>query len=169
MEFYRPNKRSLNVPIVPLIDILTILLIFLVVTQGVPKKPAKARPVMQIALPTVREVPTTTVADERAVLALAPDGTITLDNYDLASPDLLTDALIVFQQKNPGRKLELAADEGVTLARLFMVWDALTAAGIEIKEVPARIKLPVDTGPPAPGTVVPSPPPGVLPRDSTEQ
>jgi biopolymer transport protein ExbD len=144
MEFYRPSKRALNVPIVPLIDILTILLIFLVVTQGQPKKPTRPRPILQIDLPTVRNVPSTTTTETRAVLAVAADGTIMIDNYELASPDLLTDALIVFQEKNPGRKLELAADQGVRLAQLFMVWDALTAAGIEIKDVPARIKLPAD-------------------------
>lgn len=144
MQFYQPAKKSLNVPIVPLIDILTILLIFFIVTRGVPRNPPKARPVLQIALPTVKEVPTTTTVDERAVLAVAPDGTITLDNYELASPEFLTDALIVFREKHPGRRLELAADQGVTLSQLFLIWDALTAAGIEIKEVPARIKLPAE-------------------------
>lgn len=146
MEFYHPRKKVDKVPIVPLIDILTILLIFFIVTRGVPKReenpPQPPRPALQIDLPTVKEVPSTTVAEERAVLAVTPDGTITLDNYELASADLLTDALIVFRREYPDRKLELAADKGVTLSQLFMVWDALTAAGIEIKEVPARIKVP---------------------------
>ncbi|NIP94270.1 MAG: hypothetical protein GWO24_12770 [Akkermansiaceae bacterium] len=143
MEFYRPRKKAVNVPIIPLIDILAILLIFFIVSTTF-KKPPKPRPILQVHLPTVKEVPTTTIVEERAVLAIAPQGTITLDNYELASPELLADSLIVFQKEQPGRKLELAADQGVTLSQLFMVWDALTEAGIEIKEVPARIKLPAE-------------------------
>ena len=143
MEFYRPKKRPLNVPIIPLIDILAILLIFFIVSTTF-KKPKVARPIIEIQLPTVREVPTTTTTEERATLAVSPDGRITLDGYELASPDFLADTLIVFKRENPGRKLELAADQGVTLSQLFMVWDALTRAGIEIKDVPARIKLPAD-------------------------
>lgn len=150
MEFYRPGKKGDKVPIVPLIDILTILLIFFIVTRGVPEveenknPPPEPRPVVQIDLPIVREAPTSEVVDRRAVLAVTPEGIITLDNYQLASPDLLTDALIVFQREFPQRKLELAADQGVTLSQLFMVWDALTAVGIPIKDVPARIRLPAD-------------------------
>ena len=143
MEFYKPRKKPVTIPIVPLIDILVILLIFFIVTYA-PKKPPKQRPVLQIQLPTVKEVPTAAVMEERAVLAVTPNGRITLDGYELASAEFLADTLIVFQRENPGRKLELAADQGVTLSQLFMVWDALTKAGIEIKEVPARIKLPAD-------------------------
>ena len=58
------------------------------------------------------------------------------------------DALQVFQRENPERELELEADRGVTLEQLFMIWDALTKAGIEIKNVPARIKLPAAGGEP---------------------
>jgi biopolymer transport protein ExbD len=151
MQFYRPVRKADKVPIVPLIDILTILLIFFIVT---PKKekdqeenrnpPPEPRPIVQIDLPTVKEIPTSSVVEKRATLAVTPEGMITLDNYELASPELLTDALIVFQRENPQRKLELAADKGVTLSQLFMVWDSLTAAGFEIKDVPARIRLPAE-------------------------
>jgi biopolymer transport protein ExbD len=151
MEFYRRTNKVDKVPIVPLIDILTILLIFFIVT---PKKesetaetknpPPEPRPVVHIELPTVKEVPTSEVLETRAILTVTPDGLITLDNYELANPELLTDALIVFRREFPQRKLELAADQGVTLSQLFMVWDALTAAGLEIKDVPARIRLPAE-------------------------
>lgn len=153
MEFYRPKKKAANVPIVPLIDILTILLIVFIIKQGDPKKEdfkyespptsaPKPRPILQLNLPTVREVPSTTIVDQRATLAVTPNGRITLDGFEVPSANLLTDALVVFKDKNPGKKLELAADEGVTLSQLFMIWDALTAAEFEIKEVPARISLP---------------------------
>jgi biopolymer transport protein ExbD len=49
--------------------------------------------------------------------------------------------LAAYQKQNPGRKLELEADKNIPLERLLKVWDALTKAGIPIKEVPARIKV----------------------------
>lgn len=148
MNFYQPGRRKERVPIVPLIDILTILLIFFIVTRGVPEQERvpdvslEPRPVVRVTLPVVKEMETSEVVERRAVLAVAADGTITLDNYELASPDLLGDALIVLREENPLRKLELAADEGATLSQLFMVLDALTAAEYDIKDVPARIRRP---------------------------
>jgi len=148
MKFYHPGRRKERVPIVPLIDILTILLIFFIVTRGVPEEerssaaPPEPRPVVKVTLPVVKEMETSEVVERRAVLAVGAGGTITLDNYELASPDLLSDALIVFREENPLRKLELAADEAATLSQLFMVLDALTAAEYDIKDVPARIRRP---------------------------
>jgi len=148
MNFYQPGRRKERVPIVPLIDILTILLIFFIVTRGVPEEeqspsaPPEPRPVVKVTLPVVREMETSEVVERRAILAVSAEGTITLDNYELASDDLLADALIVFRKENPLRKLELAADQGATLSQLFMVLDALTAAQYDIKDVPARIRHP---------------------------
>jgi len=137
MQFYQPRKRQATVPIIALIDILSILLIFFIVTTA-PKTP---RSVLRIELPTVREVPTSTTVESRSVLAVAADGKITLDS--LSVPDgFLEQYLAAFIKENPGRKLELEADKNLTVEALLQVWDALTKAGIEIKEVPARILLP---------------------------
>ena len=71
---------------------------------------------------------------------MAALGNISLDS--LAVPEgLLQSYLAAYQKQNPGRKLELEADKKLPLERLLQVWDALTKAGIEIKDVPARIKL----------------------------
>ena len=68
-------------------------------------------------------------------------GNITLDS--LTVPEgLLESYLAAYQKQNPGRKLELEADRKLPLERLLQVWDALIKAGIEIKDVPARIKVP---------------------------
>lgn len=140
MEFHRPSSRSRQVPIVALIDIIFIVLVFIIVTS----EEKKERPVMKIELPTVRDVPSETVIDDRSVLAIDRDGTIRLD--DLTVPDLqLLDAyLAAFVKENPKRKLELEPDKEVSLEKLMGIWDALTRAGIEVKDVPARIQLPVD-------------------------
>jgi biopolymer transport protein ExbD len=118
-----------------MIDILFVLLVFFIVSTAF-KKP---RNVLRIELPTVNEVPSDTVADIRSTLALDAAGHVTLDS--LAVPDgLLESYLTAFQKQNPGRKLELEADKNLPLGRLLLVWDALTKAGIAVKDVPARIK-----------------------------
>lgn len=138
MRFERPARSSRGVPIVPMIDILFIVLIFLIVSTTF-KKP---RTVLPIELPTVREVASTEVIDERSVLAVDKDGRITLDSLVVPDAQLLDAYLKAFLKENPGRKLELEADKQIPLEKLLGVWDALTRAGIQIKDVPARIRLP---------------------------
>lgn len=136
MELYRPKRKAYNVPIVPLIDILAILLIFVIVTST--RK--KTRPVVPIDLPTVKEVATAELSVERSVLAITREGEILLEGVEVPEGEL-ADYLKAFQTVNPGRKLELEADEGSSLGQLFTVWEALSEVGIELKEVPARIKV----------------------------
>lgn len=136
MRFHRlPTTRS-QVAVIPLIDILFVLLIFFIVSTAF-KKP---RDVLRIELPTVREIPSDTVADVRSTIALDATGNITLDSLKVPE-GLLESYLAAYQQQNPGRKLELEADRNVPLERLLKVWESLTKAGIEIKDVPARIKV----------------------------
>ena len=137
MHFHRIHRKRAEVPIVPMIDILFILLVFFIVSTTF-KKP---RNILRIELPTVREIPSDTVTDARSIIAVDALGNITLDT--LAVPEgLLQSYLAAYQKQNPGRKLELEADKKLPLERLLQVWDALTQAGIEIKDVPARIKVP---------------------------
>ena len=143
MDFNRPTPRSRQVPIVSLIDILFIVLIFFIVSSEFKKK----REVLKIELPTVRDVPSQTIIDERSVLAIAKDGTIRLDNLTVPDLKLLDAYLGAFVKENPNRKLELEPDKEVSLEKLMGVWDALTRAGIEVKDVPARIQLPSETAP----------------------
>lgn len=141
MEFYRPQRKQSQVPIVPMIDILFILLIFFIVATTF-KKP---RPVLQIELPTVREVPTVTETESRSTLSISAEGVVSLDSLRIPN-GLLEAYLKAFLKENPGRKLELEADRRLPLEELLGVWDSLTKAGILIKDVPARIKLPEEGG-----------------------
>jgi biopolymer transport protein ExbD len=138
MRFVCPARTSRGVPIVPMIDILFIVLIFLIVSTTF-KKP---RTILPIELPTVRDIASTEVIDDRSILTVDKEGRMTLDT--LAVPDVvLLDAYLkAFLKENPGRKLELEADKEIPLEKLLEVWDALTRAGIPIKDVPARIRLP---------------------------
>ncbi len=142
MEFERPASRLRTVPIVPMIDILFIVLIFFIVSTTF-KKPRK---VLRIELPTVREVESQTIVEERSVLAVDSGGALSLDNVAIPDISLLDAYLSAYVSQNPGRKLELEADKELSLETLMEVWDALTRAGIEIRDVPARIRMPV-TGP----------------------
>jgi biopolymer transport protein ExbD len=137
MHFHRPVRKRSEVPIVPMIDILFILLIFFIVSTQF-KKP---RTVLRIELPTVREVASDKVADARSVIAADAEGHITLDSLKVPE-GLLQSYLAAYQKQNPGRKLELEADRKLSLENLLGIWDSLIKAGIEIKEVPARIRLP---------------------------
>lgn len=137
MKFHRPPKSRYPVQIIPLIDILLVLLIYFIVTTQ-SKRP---RDVMRIELPTVKEMATDKVSDTRSVIAVDASGKVTMDS--LVVPDGLLEAYLrVYLKQNPGRKLELEADKQLPLEQLLGVWDSLTKAGIDIKDVPARIRLP---------------------------
>ena len=137
MQFYRVQRKRAEVPILPMIDIIFVVLVFVIVTSQQKQK----RHTLRIDFPTVKEVPSDEVADTRSVIAVDMSGNIILDGVPV--PEGLLDAyLTAFQKQNPGRKLELEADRRLPLERLLTVWDALTKAGISIKEVPARIKVP---------------------------
>lgn len=143
MEFNRPAPKTRQVPIVSLIDILFIVLVFFIVTS----EEKKEREVLKIELPTVRDVPSQTIIDDRSVLAIDREGTIRLDSLTVPDMKLLEAYLVAFVKENPNRKLELEPDKEVSLEKLMGVWDALTRAGIEVKDVPARIQLPAETLP----------------------
>jgi biopolymer transport protein ExbD len=137
MHFHRPSSKRAEVPIVPMIDILFILLVFFIVSTTFKKR----RDILRIELPTVREVPSDQISDARSVIAVDATGRVTLDS--LSVPEgLLQSYLAAYQKENPGRKLELEADKKLPLELLLGIWDSLTKAGIEIKDVPARIKMP---------------------------
>lgn len=140
MHFERPAARPRQLPIVSLIDILFIVLIFFIVSSEFKKK----REVLHVDLPTVREVASETLSDARSVLAIDSGGTIRLDDMRVPSIRMLKLYLDAYVRENPDRKLELEADKEVSLEQLVAVWDALTRAGIDVKDVPARIQLPAD-------------------------
>ncbi len=136
MEIQRPRHKKLDIPIIPLIDILAILLIFFIVSTQF-KKP---RPILEINLPTVKQVPSSEIKDSRSTLAISDTGVMSVDGVRVTEGELES-YLKAFLNVNPGRKLELEADKAVSLEKLFGIWDALTAVGIEIKDVPARIAI----------------------------
>ena len=137
MQFYRIQRKRAEVPIVPMIDILFVLLVFIIVSTTFKKK----RHTLRIDFPTVREVPSDVVSDTRSVIAVDAEGNIVLNGLEVPE-GLLQGYLAAFQKEYPDGKLEMEVDKQVPLGRLLLIWDELTKAGITIKEVPARIKVP---------------------------
>ena len=142
MKFDRPVRRSRGIMIMPMIDILFVVLIFFIVTTTF----RKPRPVLRIELPTVKEVPTDNVIVASSTLAVDKMGNVSLDAVKVPDVALLDAYLKAYMKENPGRKLELEADKELPLEKLLTVWDALTRAGIPIRDVPARIRLPQEPG-----------------------
>ncbi len=136
MRFHRLKTTRSQIAVIPMIDILFVLLVFFIVSTAF-KKP---RDVMRIEIPTVREIPSDQVSEARSVIAVDALGNVTLDSLKVPE-GLLESYIAAYQKQNPGRKLELEADKKLPLERLLYVWDALTKAGIPVKDVPARIKL----------------------------
>ena len=81
------------------------------------------------------------VKGPRAVISGNADGEVTLDGLKVPA-GLLGPYLAAYQKQNPGRKLELEADRNLPLERLTAIWDSMLKAGVQVKEVPARIRLP---------------------------
>lgn len=135
MQFYRKKPIAAAVPIVPMIDILTILLIFFIIhTQW--KKPQH---LLSIDVPATEYMEGTESKDNRAVLAVGSDSRVSLNGKEV-DIDSLGDALREFAKAHPGKELQLDADENASLGVIVKIWDMLTAAGIDVKDVPARIR-----------------------------
>lgn len=137
MEFYRHKRKIPLVPILPLIDILMILLIYFAVEYD----PKKKREVLQIELALAQDGVTTQVIEPAAVLAVAADGSITLDATRVVD-GMLVNYLKLFREQYPDRKLELEPDKQVPLESFIQIQTALIEAGIDPKEVPTRVKIP---------------------------
>ncbi len=137
MEFHRPSRTIPTVPIIPLIDILAILLIYFAVEYD----PKIKRNVLNIELALAQDSATVVVDDPAAVLAIAADGSVTLDATRIHE-GMLVEYLKVFREKFPTRQLELEPDKGIPLERFIQIQNALIQAGINPRDVPSRVKLP---------------------------
>ena len=136
MNFYSKKRRKPTVPIITLIDILAILLIFFIVTTTFKKKES----LLKVNLPRSAEMPETGSAESRIPLALTEDGQVSLGSEILAM-DQVPDALRALKQSDPDAKLELKADSETSLGLMVKLWDAATRAGLDVNDIPLRIRL----------------------------
>jgi biopolymer transport protein ExbD len=148
MKFYTRHKPRPQVPIVPLIDILTILLIFFIVTTTFKKKDADGgdgdgakknnEALLSITLPAASDLKVTLNPGERLTIGLTEAGEVFLGDAPVEL-DELAPILQGLKLEEPNAKLELRVDKNVPVGLLVEVWNTLTKAGIEVKDVPSRI------------------------------
>lgn len=139
MRFYTKKPVQPTVPIVSLIDILAILLIFFIVTTTFKRK----KLLLNIALPKSSEMEGATEVAQRLTLSVTEGEEIYLEDTPLELEELAS-ALIALKADRPEAKLELKADESLSLGFLVGIWDALNQSGFKVQEVPARILLKQD-------------------------
>lgn len=141
MKFVERKSRRPAVPLVSLIDILTILLIFFIVTTRFQEEEmveAEERR-LDISLPTIADMEGAPATGQRVVLSLTAEGGIFLAGEPVASLEELPAALVAARAVDPEASFELEPDEAAPLGLVIGVWDALSQAGIEVGEVPARV------------------------------
>ena len=136
MNFYTTKRSKPTVPIITLIDILAILLIFFIVTTTfkTPESPLK------INIPKSGEMAAATSTESRIPLALSKDGEISLGSQILTL-EQVPQALQALKAANPDAKLEMKADTETSLGLMVKLWDAATKAGVEVGDIPLRIRV----------------------------
>lgn len=138
MQFYRPARKQLTVPIVPLIDILVTLLFFFIVTMAEMEQ-KRPRPVMKLTLPTAKGQKVQSITTRRAVLSLNAQGEAELDG--LAVPNgFLKEYLTSARSQAPELKLELRADEGCPWGAVLDAHGTAIQVGYPPNEIVNRVR-----------------------------
>lgn len=136
MQFYRKKARTMGVPIVPMIDILTILLIFFIIhTQW--KKPQS---LLKIDVPGTEFIEGENSTESRDVLSVSDQSVITLNGKPVEEK-ALPDIIQSLKKEKPELKLQLDVDKHAAFGVVVAIWDALTSAGIDLGDAPARIEI----------------------------
>lgn len=140
MEFYRPQKKPVTVPIVPLIDILVTLLFFFIVTMNdlTEKVP---RPEIQVELPSANSLKVKTVTIARSTLTLGRDGSAEIDSLPVPN-GLLKEYLKGNLSERPGMKLALRVDQGCPWQKVLEAHSAALDAGYAPQDIFYPVKPP---------------------------
>ncbi len=134
MKLYERRFGQQGIPIVPMLDILTILLIFFIVHTEFKRQVS----VLKLDVPQTHHLAGTQGDKDSILLEVGDDGSIAF-NGRLIPAEQLTGAVRGLLQQNPQARIQVSAAGGASLARFVEVLDTLTAAGLEVEEVPVRI------------------------------
>jgi len=125
MKFYTRKRRMPVVIIVSLIDIFAILLIFVIVTTTF----KRAQPEVVIKLPESKTAMAVAEHQDTAVLTVAPDEKMLLDNLPVTL-ESLKPAVMEMLAANPGRPFALNADTKAPFGLIIKVIETLRDAGV---------------------------------------
>lgn len=134
MDIYNCKHTVQGIPIVPMLDILTILLIFFIVHTEFKHQIN----VLKLDLPRTRHLSGETADNHHILLEVGADGSLALGGRSLTSGELAP-ALQELVRENPQATVQISAAESSSMGRFMEVMDTLTAAGIQIEEVPVQI------------------------------
>ena len=134
MKLYERQFAQQGIPIVPMLDILTILLIFFIVHTEFKRQVS----VLQLDVPQTHHLAGTQGDRNSILLEVADDGTIAF-NGKLVPAGQLVAAVRELMKQNPQARIQVSAAGGSSMARFVEVLDTLTAAGINVEQVPVRI------------------------------
>ena len=134
MKLYERQFAQQGIPIVPMLDILTILLIFFIVHTEFKRQVS----VLKLDVPQTHHLAGTQGDRNSILLEVADDGTIAF-NGKLVPAEQLVAAMRELMKQNPQARIQVSAAGGSSMARFVEVLDTLTAAGINVEQVPVRI------------------------------
>ena len=134
MKLYERQFAQQGIPIVPMLDILTILLIFFIVHTEFKRQVS----VLKLDVPQTHHLAGTQGDRNSILLEVADDGTIAF-NGKLVPAEQLVAAVRELMTQNPQARIQVSAAGGSSMARFVEVLDTLTAAGINVEQVPVRI------------------------------
>ena len=134
MNIYVRKTPAMGITIVPMLDILTILLIFFIVHTEFKRQVS----VLNLDLPQTHNLVGEKGDNDSVLLEVGADGAIAFGGNVITEQQL--PALVQEQlEKNPDCTIQVSAADSSSLGRFLQVLDQLTAAGINVEEVPVRI------------------------------
>ena len=134
MKIYHRPAGGQGIPIVPMLDILTILLIFFIVHTEFKHQDS----VLNLDVPQTRPLAGTQGDRNSILLEVADDGSIAFNGKVISSSQLVEEVRTL-QQQNPQARIQLSAAAASSMARFIEVLDELTAAGLDVEQIPVRI------------------------------
>ena len=134
MKLYERRFGQQGIPIVPMLDIITILLIFFIVHTEFKRQVS----VLKLDVPQTHHLAGSQGERDSVLLEVGADGSIAF-NGRLVPAEQLVAAVRELLQQNPQARIQLAAAGEASMARFIGVLDTLTAAGLEVEEIPVRI------------------------------
>ena len=134
MKLYERRFGQQGIPIVPMLDILTILLIFFIVHTEFKRQVS----VLKLDVPQTHHLAGMQGDRNCILLEVGDDGSIGF-NGRLIPAEQLVNAVRDLLRQNPQARIQVSAAGGASMARFVEVLDTLTAAGLDVEEIPVRI------------------------------
>lgn len=121
--FVKERKHLRAVPLTPLIDVVFLLVVFFMLTSSFVITES-----LELALPSVKEVKTTSPKDAPIVLRMQMDGSLKVNNQRII-PEALQSTLESLMEGDASRRIVLFSAPGITIQDLVGVVDQIYMAG----------------------------------------